>query len=79
MLEEAPKVETRDGMVVLKIVLKTELKPGQGFQRFPVKRGFTKRLLESEKLSEQSCSFLSAVFKGSMCCTLLLLLLFFLH
>lgn len=41
MLEEAPKVETRDRMVVLRVVLKTKLKPGQGFQRFPVKIGFT--------------------------------------
>lgn len=41
MLEEAPKVETRDRMVVLRDVLKTKLKPGQGFQRFPVKTGFT--------------------------------------
>lgn len=54
MLEEAPKVETRDRTVVLRVALKTKLKPGQGLQRLPVKIGFTcfkKGLLESERTS----------------------------
>lgn len=34
-LEEAPRVKTRDRMVVLKIIIKTKLKPGEGSQRFP--------------------------------------------
>lgn len=80
MLEEAPKVETRDRMVVLRDALKTKLKPGQGFQRFPVKIGFTCFKEASgvwENLSgtlghpglERSRSFPSDVFKGLKRCT----------
>lgn len=47
-LEEAPRVKTRDRMVVLKIIIKTKSKPGEGSQRFP--GGICSTCLEGESV-----------------------------